>query len=134
MRHDYRHHYDERTLSELFNDLSRDARVLVRQEVALAKVELKEKGTQIGKDVAMIAAGGAVAYAGFLFLMATFVITLAQFMPLWLSALIISVVVLLAGILLIQQGQSSLQKRNLTPRQTVDTLKETKEWAQEQLR
>jgi cytoskeletal protein RodZ len=62
------------------------------------------------------------------------VITLATFMPLWLSALIVSVVVLMAGILLIQQGQSSLQADELKPKHTVETLKENKEWAQEQLR
>jgi hypothetical protein len=129
-----RHDYDERTLSELFNDLSRDARILVRQEVALAKIELKEKGTQIGKDVAMIAAGGAIAYAGFLVLLGAIVIGLALFIPLWLSALIVSIVVLVAGLLMVQQGQSSLRERNLTPRHTVESLKENKEWAQEQLR
>jgi uncharacterized membrane protein YqjE len=129
-----RHTYDDRTLSDLFADLSRDARILVRQEVELAKVELKEKGTQAAKGVGMMVAGGAVAYAGFLFLLATFVITLAQFMPLWLAALIISVIVLVAGILLIQQGQSALQQDELKPRHTVETLKENKEWAQEQLR
>jgi uncharacterized membrane protein YqjE len=129
-----RHTYDDRTLSDLFADLSRDARILVRQEVELAKVELKEKGAQAAKGIGMIVAGGAVVYAGFLFLLATFVITLAQFMPLWLAALIISVIVLVAGILLIQQGQSALQQGELKPRHTVETLKENKEWAQEQLR
>lgn len=129
-----RYQQDERTLSELFSDLSRDARILVRQEVELAKIELKEKGAEVGKDIGMVVAGGAVAYAGLLLLMATFVLTLARFMPLWLSALIVSVLVLGTGILLIQQGQSSLKARNLKPRRTVETLKETKEWAQEQLR
>jgi hypothetical protein len=129
-----RYQQDERTLSELFSDLSRDARILVRQEVELAKIELKEKGAEVGKDIGMVVAGGAVAYAGLLLLMATFVLTLARFMPLWLSALIVSVIVLGTGVLLIQQGQSSLKARNLKPRRTVETLKETKEWAQEQLR
>jgi hypothetical protein len=129
-----RYQQDERTLSELFSDLSRDARILVRQEVELAKIELKEKGAEVGKDIGMVVAGGAVAYAGCLLLMATFVLTLARFMPLWLSALIVSVIVLGTGVLLIQQGQSSLKARNLKPRRTVETLKETKEWAQEQLR
>jgi len=124
---------DDRSLGELFSELSRQTSTLIRQEVALAKAEMKQKGTEVGKDVGMMAAGGALAYAGLLALIATIIIVLAEFMPWWLSALIVSLVVLGIGGLLVQRGMNALKQTNMAPEQTIDTLKEDKEWAKKQL-
>jgi len=124
---------DDRSLGELFSELSRQTSTLIRQEVALAKAEMKQKGTEVGKDVGMMAAGGALAYAGLLALIATIIIVLAEFLPWWLSALIVSLVVLGVGGLLIQRGMNSLKQTNMAPEQTIETLKEDKEWAKKQL-
>jgi len=124
---------DDRSLGELFSELSRQTSTLIRQEVALAKAEMKQKGTEVGKDVGMMAAGGALAYAGLLALIATLIIILAEFIPWWLSALIVSIVVLAVGGLLIQRGMSALKETSMAPEQTIETLKEDKEWAKRQL-
>jgi uncharacterized membrane protein YqjE len=124
---------DDRSLGELFSELSRQTSTLIRQEVALAKVEMKQKGTEVGKDVGMMAAGGALAYAGLLALIATIIIVLAEFIPWWLSALIVSLVVLSIGGLLVQRGMNALKQTNMAPEQTIETLKEDKEWAKKQL-
>ena len=124
---------DDRSLGELFSELSRQTSTLIRQEVALAKAEMKQKGTEVGKDVGMMAAGGALAYAGLLALIATIIIVLAEFMPWWLSALIVSLVVLGIGGLLVQRGMSALKQTSMAPEQTIETLKEDKEWAKKQL-
>jgi len=124
---------DDRSLGELFSELSRQTSTLIRQEVALAKAEMKQKGTEVGKDVGMMAAGGALAYAGLLALIATIIIVLAEFMAWWLSALIVSLVVLAIGGLLVQRGMNALKQTNMAPEQTIETLKEDKEWAKKQL-
>jgi uncharacterized membrane protein YqjE len=124
---------DDRSLGELFSELSRQTSTLIRQEVALAKAEMKQKGTEVGKDVGMMAAGGALAYAGLLALIATVIIVLAEFIPWWLSALIVSLVVLGVGGLLLQRGMSALKQTSMAPEQTIETLKEDKEWAKKQL-
>jgi uncharacterized membrane protein YqjE len=124
---------DDRSLGELFSELSRQTSTLIRQEVALAKVEMKQKGAEVGKDVGMMAAGGALAYAGLLALIATVIIILAEFIPWWLSALIVSLVVLGVGGMLIQRGMSALKQTSMAPEQTIETLKEDKEWAKKQL-
>ncbi len=124
---------DDRSLGELFSELSRQTSTLIRQEVALAKAEMKQKGTEVGKDIGMLAAGGALAYAGLLALIATVIIILAEFIPWWLSALIVSLVVLGIAGLLVQRGISALKQTSLAPEQTIETLKEDKEWAQKQL-
>jgi uncharacterized membrane protein YqjE len=124
---------DDRSLGELFSELSRQTSTLIRQEVALAKAEMKQKGTEVGKDVGMMAAGGALAYAGLLALIATVIIILAEFIPWWLSALIVSLIVLAVGGMLVQRGMSALKQTSMAPEQTIETLKEDKEWAKKQL-
>jgi hypothetical protein len=57
---------DDRSLGELFSALATDTSTLVRQEVELAKTEMTQKATRVGKDIGFLLAGGAVAYAGFL--------------------------------------------------------------------
>jgi hypothetical protein len=61
---------DDRTLGELFAELAQETTTLVRHEVNLAKVEMSEKASRAGKHVGFLAAGGAVAYAGLLAILA----------------------------------------------------------------
>jgi hypothetical protein len=52
----------------------------------------------------------------------------------WVSALIIGIIVALVGYLLIQKGRNDLKAENLKPQQTAASLRENKEWLQEQVR
>jgi hypothetical protein len=122
----------EKSLGELFADLSRETSTLVRQEVALAKTELSQKAVSVGKDVGFLAAGAAVLYAGFLALIACLIIALAHAVPWWLSALIVGVVVAAIGGFLVMQGINDLKQQDLAPRQTLNTLKEDATWAKDQ--
>jgi len=123
---------DERSLGELFSELARDTSTLVHQEVQLAKTEMTQKATLVGKDVGMIGAGGAVAYAGMLAIIAGLILVLGLVIPMWLSALIIGVVVAVIGYTLIQRGISSLKHSSLAPNETIESLKEDTEWAKQQ--
>jgi xanthine/uracil permease len=121
------------TLGELFSELSQETSTLIRQEVQLAKAELSRKAAQAGKEAAFIAAGGAIAYAGFLALIAAAIMGVAEFLPGWLSALLVGVIVAGVGYLLLQKGISSLKEINPAPRRTIETLKEDKEWLKQQV-
>jgi hypothetical protein len=123
---------DTRSLGELFAELASETTNLVRQEIQLAKTEVTHKATRAGKDVGMIGAGGALAYAGFLALIAALIIGLGQVIPMWLSALIVGLVVVGVGYMLIQRGLTALKNIDPTPRQTLETLQEDKEWVKEQ--
>lgn len=125
---------EEPSLGELFASLARDTSNLVRQEVQLAKTEMTQKVTGLGRDAGMIGAGGAVAYAGLLTLIAAIVLGLGELIPLWLSALIVGLVVVAIGYFLIQRGRNGLSQADLTPRQTIETLKEDTEWAKDQIK
>jgi hypothetical protein len=125
---------EERSLGELFAELASETSTLVRQEFQLAKTELSQKAAHAGRNAGLIGAGGAVAYAGLLALVAAAIIGLGYFIPLWLSALIVGLVAAGIGYALLQTGLSALKRMDPTPRQTVESLREDKEWAKEQLR
>jgi len=125
---------NERSLGDLFGDLARDIGTLVSQEMTLARTELTEKASQVGKDVAFLAAGGLVAYAGLLAIIAAVIVFIAERgVPLWASALIVGAIVAAVGYLLVQRGISALRRQDLTPRQTIASLKEDTQWAKEQI-
>jgi len=123
----------ERSLGELFGDLTREMTNLVRQEIALATTEMGRKASTVGKNVAYLAVGGMVAYAGLLAIVAAVILALGNFIPLWVSALVVGLVVAGIGYMLVQQGMTALKQADLTPRQTVETLKEDAEWAKQQM-
>jgi uncharacterized membrane protein YqjE len=78
--------------------------------------------------------GGLVAYAGLLALIATIIIILGTAgLPWWLAALIVTVVVLAIGGILVQRGLSALKQQSMAPEQTLQTLKEDRQWAKEQM-
>jgi hypothetical protein len=125
---------DDRSLGELFADLARDMGVLVRQEVGLATTELTHTATRAGRELATVAVGGLVAYAGLLAILAAIIIGLAAAgLPWWLAALVVGVVVALIGGALVQRGLAALKHADLAPRQTVQTLKEDAQWAKDQM-
>jgi len=127
---------DERSLGELFADLSRELTTLVRQEMQLATTEMGGKAARVGRHVGMLAVGGAVVYAGFLAFLAAIIVGLVELtaIPWWVSALVVGLVVAVIGYFLVRRGLTALKAVDLAPKQTIETLKEDKEWIQEQMR
>jgi hypothetical protein len=123
---------DDRSIGELFSELSQETATLVRQEVQLAKTEMSQKASRVGKDVGFLAAGGAVAYAGLLAIIAGVIFLLALIIPLWLSALLVGIAVAVGGYFLVRKGLDALKQEDLVPQETIETLKEDKEWAKDQ--
>jgi len=128
------HDHNERSLGDLFSDLTRETSTLLRQEVQLAKAELTQSATEAMRGIGVLAAGGAVAYAGLLFVLLAVVFGLitAGLEP-WLAALIVGLVVVAIGAVLVLRAREALKPANLAPQQTVETLKEDVEWAKEQI-
>jgi uncharacterized membrane protein len=125
---------DEPSLGDLFSSLTEDMSTLIRQEVDLARTETMEKVSSATRSVVSMVAGGMIAYAGLIGVMIAVIVGLSRFMPLWLSALIVGVVVIVIGAIMIMSGRSSLQKMTVVPEQTVESMKENTEWAKEQVR
>jgi uncharacterized membrane protein YqjE len=125
---------NEPSLGDLFGDLARDMGTLVSQEITLARTELTEKASRVGKDIAMLAVGGLVAYAGLLAIIAAVIFLIAdRGVPLGAAALIVGGIVAVVGYLLVQRGISALKQQDLTPHQTIRSIKEDTQWAKEQI-
>ncbi|MDP9368268.1 MAG: phage holin family protein [Chloroflexota bacterium] len=125
---------DDRSLGDLFAELTHETSTLVRQEVELARVELSQKVSRVGRDAASLAVGGALAYAGLLAIVAAVILGLGEAgLPWWLSALLVGVVIGGIGYVFVDRARSAIKEADLAPRRTAETLKENREWAKEQL-
>ncbi len=124
----------DRSIGELFSELANETGLLVRQEIALAKVELSHKASRVGRNVGYLVVGGAVAYAALLALLAAIIILLAGVMPSWVAALVVAVVVGIIAAILISKALTALKKTDIAPRQSVESLKEDAQWAKQQVK
>lgn len=126
---------EEKSLGDLFSELATETSNLVKQEVALAQVELTQKAVKVGKNIGFLVVGGAVAYAALLAFVAALIIGLGRLLDgnYWLSALIVGVVILAAAAVLIMSALSALKNTGLTPTQTVETIKEDAQWLKDQV-
>jgi hypothetical protein len=124
---------EERPLGELFSDLVNETTTLVRNEVALAKVELTQKASKVGRNIGSLVVGGAIAYAALLALGAAAIMLLSNAMPGWVAALIVGLIVAGVAWLLISKAITELKRTELTPHETVDSLKEDAQWIKDQI-
>ncbi|MCW5976971.1 MAG: phage holin family protein [Bryobacteraceae bacterium] len=124
---------EERSISELFSDLARQTSELVRQEVALAKVELTENARRAGRNAAFLAVGGAIGYAALLAFLGAAILLLALWMPAWAAALTVAAVAGIIAAILVTKALAALRRIDFVPRQTIETLKEDAEWIKHQV-
>lgn len=123
---------EDRSIGELFSQLTHDLGVLVRQEAELAKTEMTSKVSRMGGHAASLATGGIVAFVGAQALVAAVILVLAELgIAAWLSALIVGAVLAIAGFMMIQKGRARLKEVNLKPKRTIETLKDDVQWAKE---
>lgn len=125
---------ENKPLGDLFSDLASEMSNLVRQEVSLAKVEMTQKAKRVGKNVGYLAVGGAIGYAALLAVMTAVIILLDRVMPAWGAALLVGVLVAGISWLLIGKAMTALQETDITPRETVETLKEDAAWVKQQIK
>lgn len=123
---------DDRSIGELIAELSRETVALVRQEVQLAKAEMSQKASRVGKNVGFLIVGGVVAYTGLLAIVAAVIIVLGGVIPLWLSALVVGLVIAALGLFLVVKGANTLRQEDPAPQETIETLKEDREWLRDQ--
>ncbi|MGW0494125.1 phage holin family protein [Streptomyces sp. NPDC003007] len=103
-------HEERHSVGELVGQAAEQLSTLVRQEVALAKEELAEKGRRAGRGGGLLGAAGAVGYAGLLALAGTGVAALSLVLPVWAAALIVTAVLfVIAGVLAVM-GRGQLRK------------------------
>src|SRR5215218_1972054 len=100
----------DQSTSELVQRASEQITTLVRDEIALAKAELTEKGKHAGVGVGLFGGGGVLAVYGVGAMIATLIIVFNLFLPLWLAALIITVVLFAVAGILALLGKNQVTK------------------------
>ena len=113
----------DKSLGELFADLSRETSALVRQEVELAKAELKQSATRAGKGSGMLAGAGVAGHFVLIFLSLALMFALGALMPLGWAAVIVAVIWGIAAAILASIGRKELKQIKGLP-QTGETLSE----------
>lgn len=125
---------EDRSIGELFGQLSQDMTLLFRQELQLARTEMSDKISRLTTNLISVAAGGFVAYLGGLALVAALILAIRDLanISLAVSALIVGAVLAIAGYFMLQRGMKELKRVDLAPRRTVESLKDDVQWAKEQ--
>jgi uncharacterized membrane protein YqjE len=123
---------DERSLGQIVGDLSNDLTTLVKQELELARTELKEEAAKAGKGAGMLGGAGV---AGLLTLiLASFALAylLDNWMPVELAFLIVTILWAIVGAVLAARGRKELKNANPQLPETQQTLKEDAAWVKAQ--
>jgi nitrate/nitrite transporter NarK len=122
-------------IGDLLRRLSEETSTLVRQELDLAKAELREKGRAAGAGAGMLGGAGIAALLMLAALSATAIAALDTAMATWVAALIVTVIWAAVAAVLALTGRDRLQAATPpVPEQTQDSVKEDVEWAKSRAR
>lgn len=115
---------EDRSLRDLLLQLSRDVSRLFEQEVQLAKRELDSKLTQLQTNLLALSAGALILQLGAGALTAALILLVAQQLPGWVAAALIGLAFCVAGGLALAKGKRGLQRLELEPKQTIESVKQ----------
>jgi hypothetical protein len=125
----------DRTMGELLKHLSDQTTTLVRREIDLAKAELAEKGKQAGLGAGMFGGAGLFGVGAFAALTACLIAALETALPLWLAALVVTLVyAAIAGVLALRGKGKMKEATPPMPEQAIESTKEDVEWAKTRAR
>ena len=114
----------DRSIGSIIKDLTADISMLLRSEIALLKLELKESAAKLGGGAAMMGAALFLGLVGLAFLFVTITLGMVALgLPPWLSSLIVTVVLFTAAGILIVMGKKKLQGVNFVPSESIEHIK-----------
>lgn len=126
-----------RSVGALLQQLVSDASLVVRRELALARLELGTIVRDLGAGTMLVATGAALAFLGLLVTLTGIVLLIGdQWLPsdlYWLAALIVTVVAVVAAIAFLRRGRRLASPEALAPTETIDTLEEDVQWMRDRL-
>jgi uncharacterized membrane protein YqjE len=131
------HTVPEPSLTSLLSGIVNDTQELIRQEIELAKVEIRGELRKTKEAVvAMLTGVACVALGGiFLLLMLVFLIYWASghVIPIWGAFGIVGFTLAVLGAILVYTGLNRAERIHIIPRQTAETFRENVQWMRTQL-
>lgn len=116
---------EQPTVGLLFANASEHVSTLVRDEIALTKVQAVEKGKRLGVGAGFLAAAGILALYGLGFVLLCAMFALALVLPLWAAAGIVGVVLLVVAVILALMGKKKLDAaKEISPQPQVGLKKD----------
>lgn len=114
----------DRTIGTIIKDLTADLSLLIRSEIALLKVELKEAAAKLGSGSALLAGALFLGLIGLAFFFVTITLgMIALGAPPWLSSLIVTIILFATGAILGVMGKKKLQDVNFVPSESIEHIK-----------
>jgi uncharacterized membrane protein YqjE len=123
---------DPRSLGDIVSDISSNLTTLIRQEMDLAKTEMKEEVAKVGKGAGLLGGAGLAGWFLLLFLSVTLMYGLDEVMPRWVAALIVTAIWAVIAAVLALTGKKAIKEANPQLPETQQTLKEDVQWAKAQ--
>jgi uncharacterized membrane protein YqjE len=115
---------DGKTVGALLGEVTTDLSTLMRQEIELAKAEMKQEAAKTGKAAGMLGGAGFAAYMVALFASITVWWALANVMDEAWAALLVTAAWAVVAAVLAVVGKNKIKEINPKPERTVETLKE----------
>ena len=119
---------EHKSFWKLLCQLSTDSVALLRDEMALAKQEMREKVKTLLSGLMALAIGAMIGQIALILLSAAAVIKLSEFIGYWKSALIIGVGLGLLAVIVTMSALRQIRQTNFKPEKTIQSLKDGKEW------
>ena len=126
--------YGDRSLSDVLQDILRNVQEMVRSEVRLAKVEIRDEARRAVSSGIWLAAGVVGALSAWIFLLWTVATLLATRMSMWAATLAVAVVMACVATPLIIGGIRRVKRIRPIPQKTVESVKENLEWMKQPTR
>jgi uncharacterized membrane protein YqjE len=117
-------------VGQLMSKVAEDLSQLMRSEVALAKVEVKEEVSRAGKAGAALGGAALAGWLTLLFASLALMYALDAVMPIGWAALIVAALWGVAAAVLAVMGRNRLRQVNPVPERTIETVKEDVQWLQ----
>lgn len=123
------------TIGGLLRGILMDLRTLIREEIALARVEIREQAGRARAAAMSFSIAAAALIFGVAFLLIAVATAIADLLdwPIWSGFLVIAAVLSVIGIVTLASGRKQIAKVHAVPEQTVSTLKENSEWIAKRL-
>jgi uncharacterized membrane protein YqjE len=120
----------ERPMTEIFRDIVGNVQEMVRSEVRLARVELREEASKTARAGALLAAGGVLGIIAAVFLLVCIAQLLDMVMPDWAAALVMALALGIPAAIMVSKGRERLHVP--MPEKTIENVKENVEWMKNQ--
>jgi uncharacterized membrane protein YqjE len=123
-----------RSFAEIIQQIAVNIGEIIRSEVRLAKVELRDSALKASLSAGTLVAGAVLAFYALGFLLLTILFALRIVLPAWFAALIVGIGSAIAAVILVAAGLQALKRVNVLPEKTAANVKEDVQWMRQQIR